>query len=78
MWKLKNANDMELVSIIWRPHAGIDYCCWEEKTGWENSANEILKTLEIQSQTQKCWKGRLRGEECENSLVRGAGKNPFL
>ena len=32
----------------------------------------------IQSQTQKFWRGRLRGEECENSLVRGAGKNSFL
>lgn len=31
MWKLKNANDMELVSIIWHPRVGIDSCCWEGK-----------------------------------------------
>lgn len=80
MWKLKNANDMELVSIIWRPHAGIDYCCWEEKTGWgfckwdpQNFGEEFNPR-----QTQKLWRGMLRGEECENSLVRGAGKNSFL
>ena len=68
LFQLSDAPMLELITAVGRRK--------QDERILQMRSSKLWK--EIQSQTQKCWKGRLRGEECENSLVRRAGKNPFL